>query len=140
MPDASVVVKWLLPEEGSEEALALADRWARQGTTAVVPTLLWTEVANTLHQRTRQGDLPASAARELLQELMDSGLETRSEVGLCRRALRLADSLGLAAVYDAVYLAVAETEGAEFWTFDRRLHSRVSGVFPWVRLAGGGEG
>ncbi|MGQ0669895.1 MAG: type II toxin-antitoxin system VapC family toxin [Actinomycetota bacterium] len=135
VPDASVVVKWVLPEAGSAEALALADTWAAEGLAPVVPTLLWSEVGNVLHRRTQAGDLKPAAARRLLRELLGLGLKTRSEVALCPRALELAQELRLPSVYDAVYLALAEAEGAEFWTFDARLHRAASGTVPGVRLA-----
>ncbi|MBN1657789.1 MAG: type II toxin-antitoxin system VapC family toxin [Anaerolineae bacterium] len=37
------------------------------------------------------------------------------------RALSWADRLGHSKAYDAHYLALAEQEGIEFWTADRRL-------------------
>jgi predicted nucleic acid-binding protein len=40
---------------------------------------------------------------------------------LRERALRWADRLGHAKAYDAHYLALAEQEGLELWTADRRL-------------------
>lgn len=135
VPDATVVVKWVLPEAGSAEALALAEAWAARGLAAVVPTLLWSEVGNVLHRRTQAGEIRPATARRLLRELLGLGLRTRSEVGLCPRALELARELRLPSLYDAVYLAVAEAEEAEFWTFDVRLHRAASKAVPWVRLA-----
>ncbi len=138
VPDASLVVKWVLPEAGSAEALALAEDWAARSVALVVPTLLWSEVGNVLHRRTVAGDLEHAAARRLLRELLGLGLTTRSEVDLSPRALELALDLGLPSLYDAVYLALAEAEEAEFWTFDARLHRTVAPRIAWARLADAG--
>jgi hypothetical protein len=70
-----------------------------------------------------------------LRELLGLGLTTCSEVGLSPRALALAQELRLPSLNDAVYLALAEVEQAEFWTFDVRLYRAASKAPPWVRLA-----
>ncbi|HSR30541.1 MAG TPA: type II toxin-antitoxin system VapC family toxin [Anaerolineae bacterium] len=46
---------------------------------------------------------------------------TSPPVHLHERALRWADRLGHSKAYDAHYLALAEQEGIELWTADRRL-------------------
>lgn len=135
VPDASVVAKWVLPEVGAAEALALAEAWASEGVVPIVPTLLWSEVGNVLHRRVQAGEIAPAEAERLLLELLGLGLTTRSEVGLCPRALELAQELRLPSLYDAVYLALAEAERAEFWTFDARLHRAASTTLPWVQLA-----
>jgi predicted nucleic acid-binding protein len=62
--DASVVVKWLLPEIHSEAAKRLlADElqlWA--------PDLVWAEVGNVLWKRSRRGELPADVVTALLRD------------------------------------------------------------------------
>jgi len=130
--DASVAVKWLLPEVGSEQALALARRWAREGVTAVAPALLWLEVSNVLHQRVRAGELGTGDAARLLEGLAHLGLERRSEVSVYSRAVHMASELGLTNTYDAVYLALAESEEAEFWTGDGGLYTATRGRLQWV--------
>lgn len=125
--DASLAVKWLLPEEGSARALELAERWTREGVQAVVPTLFWSEVGNVLYQRVRQGHLDVSQADRLLKELLDFGLTTRSEVAFRRPSLQIAARYRLPSLYDAVYLALAEAEDAALWTADGRLHRTMGG-------------
>lgn len=137
VPDASVVVKWVLDEPGSATALALAEAWAESGVRAVVPTLLWSEVANVLHRRVLSGEIDADGAEDAIRALQEAGLETRSEYPLIPRAMSIARSLALPSVYDAVYLAVSEAEAAEFWTFDGRLHRAAAPAMAWVRLAAG---
>lgn len=52
------------------------------------------------------------------------------------RAVELASDLGLPAVYDAHYLALAERMGCELWTADERLWNSVRTSLSWVRWIG----
>ena len=56
---------------------------------------------------------------------------------LHERALGWADRLGYSKAYDAHYLALAEQEGIELWTADRRLANgaQQAGAH-WVRWIG----
>lgn len=135
--DASTAVKWLIPESGSREALSLVRRWASENVEAIAPVLLWVEVTNALFQHIRSGELTSKAATKLLVWLNEIGLKPRSEVSLIPRALALAKEHGLTNTYDSTYLALAESEKAEFWTADGRLYTSVSKRLPWVRLVGG---
>ena len=49
--DASLAVKWVLPEPLSEEALLLAERWSEQGMRIVAPPHIHVEVANAIRKR-----------------------------------------------------------------------------------------
>ncbi len=53
---------------------------------------------------------------------------------LQEQAWNIALRLNQPRAYDAQYLAVAEREGCEFWTTDRRLYNSVNDALPWVRL------
>jgi predicted nucleic acid-binding protein len=52
------------------------------------------------------------------------------------RVMELAHRYDLPAVYDAHYLALAEREGCDYWTADKRLWNSVKGMVPWVRWLG----
>jgi len=57
--DASVAVKWFLPEPDAEPAVALL----RAGHRLIAPDLLWIEVASVLWKVVRRGSLTAGPAR-----------------------------------------------------------------------------
>ncbi len=135
MPDATVVVRWVIPEAGSDAALALPEAWSAEATVRVVPTLVWSEVADVLHRRTLAGDLEPATARRLLRALLRLGIETRKGGGLTPRALKLATELALGSACNAGYLALAEAKRAEFWTFGERLAKAARRKLQWVRLA-----
>jgi len=64
-------------------------------------------------------------ARQALDLLMGSGLDVRPSGPLVRRALVLAHRLKHP-VYDCVYLALAQSEGAALVTADERLLARIA--------------
>ncbi len=84
------------------------------------------EVANVLHRRVVRGELNVQAAVSLLETLLASGVELRETPRLHTRALELADQLQQGAVYDAHYLALAESLDCQLWTADLRLYRSAS--------------
>jgi predicted nucleic acid-binding protein len=118
--DASVAVRWIVDEEGSDEAAALLERdvaW-------VAPRLLLTEVASALRRKVADGALEAVAAAQALDALLraiDDGLVgLADDEELVAQALLLAVSLAHK-VPDCLYLALAERAGASIATADERL-------------------
>ena len=134
--DASVAFKWLVEEENSDKATALARLWDDEGTQLVAPPLMPFEVANALHRRVVRGDLAVEIAADLMQDLMYLGVALHGTPNLHRRALELASQLKQGAVYDAHYLALAETLGCELWTADQRLYRAASSGVDNLRWIG----
>ena len=119
--DASVAVKWLIREEGSEVAMALVGRDA-----LVAPDLLVAEVANVLWRLTRVANLPAEQATRGMEELIGTIDELYPMEGLAVRALGIATAL-THPVYDCFYIALAEALDTTLVTADRRLVGKLDG-------------
>lgn len=134
--DASVALKWLIEEENSDKATALTRLWDDEGTQPVAPALMPFEVANALHRRVVRGDLMIEVAAGLMQNLTSVGVVLHEMPYLHRRALELAIQLGQGAVYDAHYLALAESLDCELWTADQRLYRAASPSVDGVRWIG----
>lgn len=133
--DASLALKWVLEEDGTDEALALWDRWQAAGERVVAPPIFRAEVANTLRQVVRRGLATTQEAADLLESLLETvGVEDPPT--LYGRSLEVAHAFDLGAVYDALYLALAESENCEVWTADRKLARAVGGRFPLLRCIG----
>lgn len=120
--DASVAVRWLTMEPGTEAAIALLSRPTRW----VAPRLLLTEVAGALHRKIVEGRIRDIAAAEALDVLLSA--VDRGEIRLAEDERFMAAALMLATlmshkVADCVYVALAEQEGAVLATADRRLAS-----------------
>ena len=131
--DASLAVKWLVPEVHSDKAYTLARSWAAEGTQPIAPYLMPVEVANALHRRVVRREVTVAAATGLLESLLASGIELREPARLHSRALELADRLGQNAAYDAHYLALAEILNCELWTADERFYRAASSTFKFVK-------
>ena len=134
--DASLVVKWLVEEEDSRTAVALADSWYSSGMQPVAPPLMAIEVANALYRRVVRGELGVANAARLLENLLASGVELRDTPGLLARTLELSLQPRQGAVYDSHYLALAEALGCELWTADERFFRAAVSLTPNVHRLG----
>ena len=119
--DASVAVKWVIPEALSDKA----DRVRDHEDEIVAPDLLLVEVADALWRKTAARELSAREADAAFDLVRRSGIDLRPTPPLIREAMELARRLGHP-VYDCVYLALAEREHARFVTADQRLLRRLS--------------
>ncbi len=118
--DASVAFKWLVPEEHSDRAFALIGEAQLNA-----PSLLFTEVGNALWKRiTREQLVPAEDAA-----LQLAGLEqlviVHEDASLVPRALELGLHLGHA-IYDCVYLALAEQLSMPLVTADEKFLRKLA--------------
>ena len=124
--DASVAVRWIVPEEGSEEAATLLQRPIRW----FAPRLILTETASALRRKVVGGQLRAEQAPEALDIIMgavaDGTIRLAAEEAFMPAALMLALSLQHK-LPDCVYLALAEHAGAGLATADRRLSALAQG-------------
>jgi predicted nucleic acid-binding protein len=113
--DASVAIKWIVEEPGSDEALALRRR------DLAAPALLRIEAANVLRTLAARGAMDASNARNLFGFLQTAPVAiVDHDDALESRALELALDLKHS-VYDCLYLALAERMERTLVTADRRF-------------------
>ena len=134
--DASVAFKWLVEEENSDKATALTRLWDDEGVQLAAPPLMPFEVANALHRRVVKGELAVEVAADLMQDLMSLGVAFHATPNLHSKALELASRLMQGAVYDAHYLALAESLGCELWTADQKFYRAASSEVDNVRWIG----
>jgi predicted nucleic acid-binding protein len=124
VPDASVILKWVLPPErepGSRAAMVLLDQFVAGEVMLAVPTLWYYEVANTIAR------LAPDVAGESLRQLRRLGMaEIGAEDAIERRALACVKQFGVT-YYDAVYYATAVELGGVLVTADLRFIARLGG-------------
>ncbi len=135
--DASIAVKVVVTEPDSDKADALFDEWANNGIRLIAPTFFDVETDSILRQKVvlRQ-ELMSEQAETAWAKLQILPIQQISVVEQRQRAWKIAIDLGLATVYDATYLALAELRGCEFWTADERLLNRVKGKLSFVKWLG----
>ena len=132
--DTSLVFKWLMEEEDSDRALALVNRWNHEGVQIAAPHLMLAETSNALHRAVVKKALSVFEAAALFEQLAARSLDFYHSNPLYPRALALASELGQGAVYDSVYLALAESLDCELWTADIRFSRAARTHYPRVRL------
>ena len=135
MVDASLALKWLVDEEDSEKARALSRGWANSGVKIAAPYLMLAEIANAIHRKVVDGEMELPSATRALENMGDPEIEFQNPPNIHAGALRLADRLNQGAVYDSIYLALAERLDCELWTADRRFYRaarRFSDRIRWL--------
>lgn len=119
--DASVAVKWLLPEEGSAQAIALIEA----GHDLYAPDLLTSEIGNVLWKKGRRGDLSDIATQRLLAEFLDIRLRWADSRRLAADALEIARHHDRS-FYDSLYLALAHAIDGSLVTTDARFANALA--------------
>ena len=138
--DAGVAVGWFLPEadggpRGSDHAVELL-RMAVDGQVRMVaPELILPEVANVLWKLTTLSGYPVAAATRAVEALGGVPLTLEPMGPNIGRAHSIATQFGCT-VYDAVYVALAESLRVPLLTADHRLVHRLRPAFPWIEALG----
>jgi predicted nucleic acid-binding protein len=113
--DASIAVKWVVEEEGTQQALALR-RWAK----LIAPELLVAECANILWKKVRRDELTSDEALLAARLLQAAEVELLPTRALLEAATRIAVELDHPA-YDCLYLVLAVENKCRFVTADERF-------------------
>ena len=131
--DASVAIKWLLPEPGDAAAQELLVSEER----LVAPSLIRTEVAAALARRARFREIePRDAETAIglwLQTLRDGVIGLVADEADLVTALKLAIDLSHP-LQDCLYLALAERLGAPLVTADKKFVVKARASHPLVRV------
>lgn len=125
--DASIVVKWLLPEPDSAAALTQRRQWTTEGRVPSAPNFLLIELHNVLWKKIQRGELTPDAP--ILSFAPTFGLDLNWFP--FEPLLPLAWPLALRCqipIYDALYAALAQQLQAPFYTADARLAERLGAV------------
>ena len=120
--DASVAIKWVVEEPGTDAALSI-----RAAERLVAPELWVAERANILWKKVRRGELSADQAHAAAELLEAAGVEVMTGEPALSRVVRLATTLDHPA-YDCVYLALAADNAWTMVTGDDRLLERLRGT------------
>ena len=131
--DSSVVAKWILPEADSVQAQRLVTEVAQIGDRLIDLELAFTEVANAVWKRLHRGLATLVEARQLLDELLRSPVQMEASQRLLPAALEIAAKYDRA-IYDALFVALAQDLGLTGVTADEPLFHAVHTDFPQIVL------
>ena len=129
--DASVALKWVLPEADSPKAIRLRDEFRNQTHELLAPDIFPIELVHGLTRAERQGRIAIGDSGLHLADLLATLPDLHPCLPLLLRACELSSLLRIGA-YDCLYVALAEREGCELVTADDRLVKTLAASFPFV--------
>ena len=118
--DTSVSIKFYLPEEWREEALALLAAVGESRVKLLVPSTVQPELFNALWQQHRRGMLSREEVGEYWGDFSVTSVDLYAPEDLMPRAAQIALKTGVI-IYDALFLALAEDAETLLVTADDRL-------------------
>jgi len=121
--DASVAVKWYLPEVHDVPSRRLLTN----GDELLVPDLIFPEVGNILWKRVRMGQMTEAEGQTILASLASLPLQVTSSGSLVSSALAISCETGRT-VYDSLYLALAVRENSVMVTADKKFYNALRGT------------
>lgn len=139
--DSSVLIKLLTWEEESDAAAELMEDIVANELSLVLPSFAWAEIGSVLRQKILRKEITTEEAEEswrIFRRLRNFNYMNDHEV--ISAAWRISTEEKFLTLYDASYLAVAETvtkqsnQVCEFWTADKRLVNALGGKKEYIRL------
>lgn len=129
--DASIAVKWFIPERGSIEAIKLLNSSIQ----LFAPDIIRPEVANTLWKLHTRKMLSVDEASKIIENFVSSPIEICSSDALIAPAFEIATA-ARRTVYDSLYLALAIERNSVLITADQRLANALknTGFSRFVRI------
>ena len=128
--DASVAIKWFIPEIHSEVALQAR----RSHDRLHVPAFMTLELGNVIAKKIRRGELTRENGKTILRELRHLPLQRHADDRLFPAAYELALDTQQS-LYDCLYLALAEAVDGRMITADRKFYNALTGGPYGQRLA-----
>jgi predicted nucleic acid-binding protein len=118
--DASVLIKFYVPEILSDKAEELLNRVAQGDVMLLAPDLIYPEVGNILWKKQQMKEL----TRPEVEEITDAIVSLPLNIEASKLLLPLAIDIGIAykiTIYDALYLSMARIYETKMITADRKL-------------------
>lgn len=129
--DASVAVSWVLPEPNSPRAVRLRNEFSTGLHELLAPDIFPGEVANALTRAERKKIIPPPQSTKRFIQAMRFAPALHPYIPLLSKALSISSSMRVA-VYDCLYVALADQVGCELVTSDDKLVNAVQNQFPFV--------
>ena len=134
--DTSVIIPYLVPDESEPLADSLVLEAVVGNTCLVAPAFAWAEVGSVLRKKIRMALLTTEEAFGCYQDFCNLPIDYVNEELLRVRAWEIAEQYQLPTLYDAAFLACAQSQKADFWTADKVLLSTLSPLPAYVNQLG----
>ena len=130
--DSSVAVKWVLQEIFTDKALLLRDDFKNQIHGLWATDVFPIEVSHALTKAERKKVIIPPQGGTLWADVMKACPLLSPSIPLVPRAYQIASKAKIA-IYDCLYVALAELEKCELITADDKLIKNLQAKFPFVR-------
>ena len=120
--DASVIVKWFVDEEYTDDALSLRKDYVDGNTDIACPDLLSYEVLNALRYNPELGEEHLKMAAEAMEKYNLWQYPVQGD--LARLCIRNSFAYGIS-LYDSSYVSLAEHIDSMLYTADEKLLDKV---------------
>jgi predicted nucleic acid-binding protein len=131
--DSNVIAKWILPEADSAQAHQVISDVSTPGQRLIALDLAYPEVASAIWKRLRQKAITAIEADGFLDALLQSPVEVFPAADLLKAAFPIAARYDRA-IYDALFVALADKLSLPGVTADEPLYNAVKTDFPRIIL------
>src|SRR6185295_15783966 len=128
--DSSAALQAVLPEAHTSKAIRLLDEYRQGLHDLLAPDIYPLETLNGLAKAERQNRIPQGSGYALWQTILSDAPTFHPHISLFPRAYTIAAATKVA-IYDLLYLTLAERESCEFVTADDRLVKNLQGRFPF---------
>ncbi len=118
--DASVLIKFFIPEILSEKAEELNTQAGEGSLRLLAPDLIFAEVGSIIWKKHRMKELTPSEAKEITDAIVSLPLEIVASKTLMPLAVDVGLAYGIT-VYDAIYVSMAKIHETILVTADRKL-------------------
>ncbi|MCS6863085.1 MAG: type II toxin-antitoxin system VapC family toxin, partial [Abditibacteriales bacterium] len=109
-----------------------ARRLLRDSVTArvelIAPPIFEYEIESIVQRRLSNGQITVVEADAALNTITAVGVRIYTHPDMVRRARAIARQFHRERIYDALYAALAELRGCEFWTADKTFYDAVRGL------------
>lgn len=128
--DSSIAIKWYLPDERDDKALAIKSDFTDGNVLIAIPALFFYEVNNILRTVSKSLRIAKEDSIKAYQNLLELNFMVYSSKELFKAALEKALVEDISS-YDASYIALAEYLQVPFYTADEKLIKKTQSK--WIK-------
>ncbi|NEU73337.1 type II toxin-antitoxin system VapC family toxin [Hassallia byssoidea VB512170] len=119
--DTSVWIPYLVPEIYQPQARIIVEEALSLNLRLVAPAFAWAEVGSVLRKKTRMQVITTEEAQGFFEDFCELPIDYIEVEEIRAKTWEIAEQYKLPTLYDAAFLACAESISAEFWTADAAL-------------------
>jgi len=134
--DASFILRTLVPDLFTEQALTLLANWQHTQIGLIAPALLAFAVTATLRRYVHFKRLTPAQGDKAFEQFLQMNIWLSHQNGIFPLAWQMAKQFHRPTAYDTAYLALAQLVHSEFWTADEKLYNSVKKKLSWVKWVG----